>query len=1017
MPIGIPPETAKNLLLGVCFVAISSFPQFSMACTLSHSRMMFCSSFVRSVFAVMLLSTANVSFALEGPLTPEQSIAAFRLEPGLRVELVAAEPLVIDPVAVAFDEQGRMFVAEDAGYPTGPGPGKPPLGRIVLLEDRDADGKYEKRTIFADGLTFPNGIMPWKGGVYVTCAPDIFYFKDNDGDGKAEVRKVVFSGFQAQSTTQLRISHPTLNVDNWVYINSGLTASKVISPDCKKEPLQINRLDFRFKPDSCDYEEVSGTAQFGGTFDKFGRRFICSNRNHNQHVVMQGRYLRRNPNLTTTDFVQDTPEHGAACRVYAVSHNITTAASHAGYFTSACGVTIYSGTALPREYEGNSFTCEPAGNLVHRDILEAKGATFSARRAFATNEFIASPDNWFRPVNLATGPDGALYLCDMYRKTIEHPEYLPEGTRKITDFESGKDKGRIYRIVAATHKSELVKLKFATAGTRELCDSLKDPNSWTRMTAHRLLLERRPADAPKWLKKLAQSARAPETRIQALHLLSAMNALEDGQIERALRDNAAPVREHAIQLAEPRLAGSPELFDSLVKLAVDPDPRVRFQCALALGEVNDKKIVAPLVRIAVRDANDKWARAAVMSSIANFPEPFLKEIMPEASKVAARDIKQMDSLLPLLSELGRSLPSEPGKRLGVLNEITRSQKETDALGQIALLNGYSHALAARQTDSTESDSPLMTAVMDDSSITPSHVRALIAKAAASAADVGQSTERRLLCIGLLAQAPVDGIQKVLLGLLNPQQPSEIQIAAIRALARVADADAGTALVKREQWYGYTQSVKDALLGVMVAQPKLLEVLLSAIERGDVPVNSINPEKRNQMMRHKVESIKNRATALFSAIKPSDRMKVYEEYKAVLSMKANARNGHEIFTRTCTSCHTFSGEGHLVGPDLTGIRSQPSEVVLLHIIVPEFEMMPIYSQYNVETKDGQSFSGILTSETASSITLKQALGIEQKIERSNIASMASSSLSLMPQELEQTMTRQELADLIAFLKGE
>ena len=189
-----------------------------------------------------------------------------------------------------------------------------------------------------------------------------------------------------------------------------------------------------------------------------------------------------------------------------------------------------------------------------------------------------------------------------------------------------------------------------------------------------------------------------------------------------------------------------------------------------------------------------------------------------------------------------------------------------------------------------------------------------------------------------------------------------------------------------------------------------------MEKGDIAPESLNSQQRNQLMRHRNEAIKKRAIALFDKLKPTDRMAVYEEYKSVLSLKGNSQNGKRIFEQSCMSCHVFAAKGHAVGPDLTGIRSQPAEVILLHILVPEFEMMPIYTQYNVETRDGESFSGILAGETPASITLKQALGIEQTIPRSNIASITSSALSLMPQELEKTMSRQDLADLISFLKG-
>src|SRR5206468_10771708 len=184
-------------------------------------------------------------------LTPGQAILSFRLEPGLKIELVASEPLVGDPVAMAFDETGRMFVAENRGYPTGPGEGKPPAGIIAMLEDTDGDGRYDKRTVFADHLTFPNGVMPWRGGLFVTCAPDLLYLKDTDGDGRADVRRVVLTGFATNGSTQLRVSHPTLGLDGWIYLTSGLAgSSKIKSPDHPERLGLETSADVRFGPDT-----------------------------------------------------------------------------------------------------------------------------------------------------------------------------------------------------------------------------------------------------------------------------------------------------------------------------------------------------------------------------------------------------------------------------------------------------------------------------------------------------------------------------------------------------------------------------------------------------------------------------------------------------------------------------------------------------------------------------------------------------------------------------------------------
>lgn len=967
--------------------------------------------------ALLIFGHCLLAQAIDGPLSPQDSLKYLKTEPGLKIELVASEPMVVDPVAVAWDEKGRMFVVEDRGYPVGPGKGKPPAGQVVLLEDTDGDGLYDKRTIFADGLTFPNGVMPWDGGVYVTCAPYLYYFKDTNGDGVADIKKIVFKGFQDLSTTQLRVSHPTLNIDNWVYLTSGLTAAKVTAPEHPELPVVfLNRMDGRFRPGTDILEETAGTAQFGQTFDSFGRKFICSNRNHIQQVVLGLPYLRRNPHLSFSTQVEDIPDHEAASRVYPLSANITTAASHTGFFTSACGVTIYQGDGLPGSYNGNSFTCEPAGNLVHHDVIAPHGVTFVARRAYSTNEFLASPDNWFRPVNLANGPDGALYVCDMYRKTIEHPEYLPEATRKITDFESGKTMGRIYRVVSATAKpNKPAKFDLSKFSAKELCAELSNRNVWRRMTAHRLLLERKDPKAMPELSTVAAHSHSGEARAHALELLNALGGLDETRILNALGDSNSGVREIALQLAEPRIANSPALTSRLLTVANDPDPRVRFQCALTLGALESGDTIPALAKIAAANLDDKWTRAAALSAINHREEAFLHSFLPLAN------VHSSDALPAMMGELAQILAAAaaPEKLADLLDEIlsARNGKETNdsASWQMAAAGGYGEALKSRGIVSGQTSS-LMALGSKNQSL-KSKLDLLFANASRIASDDHQPVPAKMAAITLLAQGDYSVSGKVLESLVHPAQPAEIQSAAVRALGRLSSPEAGSALVTRERWNAYTPAVRDSVLSALMVNTNFLDSLFAAIEKGDVPAWTVNADRRTALMRHKDEAIKTRAIALFKNIQPSDRMKIYEEYKSVLSLKPEPGNGHAVFQKICTSCHMFAGEGRTVGPDLTGIRNQPAEVLLLHIIVPEYEIMPIYTCYNVETREGQGFTGLLAAETPEAITLRLAQGIDQRIPRSEIASMQTSRLSLMPQELEKTMSRQDLADLISFLKGE
>ncbi|MBI3848912.1 MAG: HEAT repeat domain-containing protein [Verrucomicrobia bacterium] len=978
------------------------------------------------VFGVFQLSAAEPQTAgakgSDGPLTPQQALASFRLEPGLRVELVAAEPLVVDPVAIAFDERGRMFVAENRGYPTGPGEGKPPVGIVAVLEDTNGDGRYDKRTVFADNLTFPNGVMPWRGGVFVTCAPDILYFKDIDGDGRADIRNVVLTGFITGSTTQLRVSHPTLAIDNWVYVTSGLIGGKITSPGYLNHPPVETKTDFRFRPDTDEFEAADGKAQFGLTFDDFGHRFICMNRVQVQQVVLPSRYLQRNPHRAFADTVQNLPEsmlpeplkgHGAAARIYPISRNLTTADSHAGTFTAACGVAIYRGTALPEEYRGCAFSCDPTGNLVHYDRLVPTGATFKARRVREGVEFLASTDNWFRPVNLANAPDGALYICDMHRKTIEHPQYLPGDVRKHTDFDSGKGMGRIYRVVAVNQKSKPRIPNLTNASARTLCNELNNPNSWWRETAQRLLIERQDKVAVPLLKPMPKNARSAVARLHALRTLDGLGALGDEQILCALVDSNPGVRENAIQLAEPRLKNSPQWTPRLIALADDPDTRVRFQCALTLGDMDDARIVPALAKIAVRDTQDRWARAAVLSSVGRWPTVFLRAVL----SLHATD----EGMADLWEELGRMLGDgqSPENLITQLSEVGAAADVLPISDQLTFASGMAQGLRGRGIGGT--DRSALASLLATNSPATDSARTFVAKltdrSLKIASDAQQPLTLRLAAVGLLGQADYSIAGATLLKLVGLPSPNELQIAAVRSLGQMSDPALASALLERERWNSYTPAVREAVLSSLIAKPQFHPPLLTALETKAMPMGAMDSARRKQLTQDRDEAVRQRAAELFKSLQSGDRMKVYEDYKSVLALKPDPKNGRAVFLKTCASCHRLDQEGVPVGPDLFGIRSQPKEAMLLHIIVPEYEIMPGFANYTVETIDGRTISGLIASESANNVTLRQALGVEETISRGNIVSISSSSLSLMPQELEKAMSRQDMADLISYLKGE
>ncbi len=983
-----------------------------------------------SAFVVLCLSLAGAgdAGAQDGPLTPEQAARSFRLEPGLRVELVAAEPLVVSPVALAFDERGRLFVAENRGYPTGPGAGRPPAGRVALLEDDDGDGRMDRRTEFAEGLTFPNGLMPWKGGLIVTCAPDVLYLRDTDGDGKADERRVLFTGFSTAGSTQLRVSNPTLSVDHWVYLTSGLTGGEVVSPTTPgRPPVSLKRTDFRFRPDGDAYEAADGGSQFGLSFDDYGRRFICYNRVQVQHVVMSSRTLRRNPHLAFSETVQDCPAetvaeplkgHGAAARLFPISRNVTTADSHAGTFTAACAVTVFRGTGLPDGYRGGAFSCDPTGNLVHFDRLLPSGATFSAVRSREGIEFLASTDTWFRPVFLAHGPDGALYVADMYRKTIEHPDYLPVEIRKRTDFEGGKTMGRVWRVVRDDVKADgwnkLRKADLADMTTPRLCDLLRNPNGWWRDTAHRLLLERHDKGAAEPLRAIVESGTAPAASVvQALHLLSALGALPDDLLGRALQHPDDRVCEAALGLVEPRLADDHGWLTEVLLCTGRNDTRVRFQAAITLGplrdsdqrERDDARIAEALARVAARDGRDRWTRAAVFSALPGRELAFLASLRGRQREKPLR--------AELLTEFGRLLgasrPRETWPELVRL--VVAGRPVFRPIEQAALLAGL--AEAARGPLGPRGKDGVLSALAGPDR---EPVRDLVAAMKTLAADAGQDLDDRRTAVGLLAFADFDQAGAALVRLTDPGEPADLQTAAVRALGAQRDGRVAAALLAPARFGSSAPALRDEILSALMAQPDHLPGLLSAMEGGTIPVTAIDAHRRLQLTTGGDPDVRRRAAALFGAVR-GDRGHVYDSYKDVIALKTDPAAGRAVFRRECASCHRLDREGSAVGPDLFGVRNQPKEAILLHILVPDQEITPGFAAYTVATRDGRVLTGLIASESPSGLTLRQPLGKEDTLPRAEIDDLKAGEHSLMPQGFEKTISRQEFADLLAYLKGE
>jgi putative membrane-bound dehydrogenase-like protein len=960
---------------------------------------------------------------------PSDAVKTFRLIDGLRMELVAAEPLVTSPVDMAFDGDGRIWVVEMNDYPFGPAEGNPPQGQVKVLEDTDGDGRMDRATVLVDKLAWPTGLALWQGGCFVTAAPDIWYFKDSDGDGAADIREIVFSGFGNQNVQAL-LNNIKWGLDNWFYGAGGPNGGTIKShrkPDLSS--FSVGARDFRFRATG-EIEPVSGGGQFGHTMDDFGRRFVCSNSNQARHIVLENRYLARNPALPVPSVVQSIASDGDQGPVYRLSPPepwrivrtrlrvagtvpgpIEFGGKVTGYFTSATGITYFRGTGLGDELYGNLFIGDVASNLVHRKVMRPAGVTFVADRVEKEHEFLASTDTWFRPCNFANGPDGALYICDIYREVVEHPASIPEIIKQHLDLTSGKDRGRIWRVVregAPVYQRP----QLGKAGTGELVNALKRREGWWRETAARLLYERQDMAAAPALQSLVRHDR-PETRVAALWALEGLGALGDGLVAAALSDECPAVREQAIRLAEPRANQSQLIRDQLFLLMRDENMRVRFQLACSLGSIDDRQVSAVLAELALHDGSDNWCRTAILSSLgdsglADTGTPskalsLLNTLTRDSNRV---DMVSAELLAQLVVLIGtRNRPDEVKSALAFIASTVSADKEEQ---QWSMLRGLAEG---RRRAGVKSHPLAIPNDTNGSGATP--IGQILDHAITAVQDEKAPESHRIAAIYLIAYDTFERVHSALAASLNPRQPQPLQLAAVRTLSAYADPRVASLLLA--PWKTYTPPVRREALEALLSRSDRVSALLDALEYGTVRRGDIEVDRRAQLIQHRDPAIRERAKRILGSASSEDRSKVITKYRTALDGSPNADRGKEVFKKNCATCHRFQGEGTEVGPDLRTVQERTPDQLLEQILDPNRETNPAYINYTVALTDGRIFTGMIASESATSVTLKRAEGASDVILRSQIDDMISTGISIMPEGLEKDITPEQLADVIAYVR--
>ncbi|MCA9023582.1 MAG: c-type cytochrome [Planctomycetaceae bacterium] len=997
-------------------------------------------------FSLTLLAMGHVgtsaeadepSLADELPRLPAveaaEALSTFTLQHGFTLELVAGEPLVADPIDACFDEWGRMYVAEMHGYPYSaevrqyqPEPlGKVDAGIIRRLEDTDGDGVFETSVVFADRLSWVTSVCCYDGGVFVLAPSKLLYLKDTDGNGRADIRRIIFTGFSRDNVQGLA-NNLKWGPDNRIYVASGTNDGDLMRDG---EVLgSLRGADFCFDPKTFEVEFLTGGRQFGHSMDDWGNRFVCGNSNHIQHVVYERRDLEGNPGVSVPEVIRTIAAEGAAAPVFrtspaepwrivrtrrrAADPEYSKRLPHTelvptGFFTSATGVTIYRGDAYPKEYWGNAFIGDVGGNLVHRKSLTPDGATFIAKRTEEGVEFLTSTDTWFRPANFVNAPDGCLYILDMYRETIEHPRSIPDDIKAHVDLESGDDRGRIWRLTPSGF-TFTAPPRLGDLSSAELVLHLASTNAWRRETAQRLLWERQNRSVIDDVRELAKTSKLAVGRRHALDVLEGLGAMETADVVRALSDDDPRMQVYALKLLSRQLntprgdrnLKNEQLTAQLEKLAEDPDPQVAFALAMTLkrldGELRDKLWQQLASKVTI--THD--LRAALLMGATGDRVDLIRGLAAVSK----------DHASPLMLDLAETvgLSNDPKEASQVL-AVVADQSCPDAI-RPALLTALGRGLSRRGGS--------VGAVLETDGVDKTvrqQVEELFSQARNVAADVKRSDAEREQAIGLLALTDFSSAGPTLRELLTPQTSQRLQLAAIAALHQQTGTEPGALLI--ENWESFSPQCRKAAVDAMLSHQARTKELLLAMADGKVGPGDLEPADRQLLLNHPDDGIREEATRVLGQPASDDREEVIAQYESALDEAYDADQGRAVFKKLCSNCHRLGTEGHAVGPDLVSVKNKSARDLLIAILDPNRERQPNYASYTIVTVDGHVVTGIISAESAESVTLRRAEGKEETILREDIELLKSNGVSLMPANLEKELKPEQVAAMIALIRGE
>ena len=939
----------------------------------------------------------------QSPLPIEDALRSFHLPDGYTIDVVAAEPLIRDPVNFAVGSDGRLWVVEMSDYPRGANDDGSPGGRIRVLSDTDGDGRYETGSTFLDNLPYPNGVYPWRDGALISAAPDLMFARDLDGDGVADSTEVWWNGFD-EGNPQHRFTGFSHGLDNWLYLAAS-ESQKQATNVATGEVFNFSGRDLRFNPRTREMRPISGLSQYGRCRTDWGDWFGNSNSKPLYLYAIEDRYLARNPFVPAPSSQIAMTQPARAPRVYPRSRtegrfNDLFAANR---FTSACSPHVFRASMLGDGMKGAALICEPVHNLVSRRVLHESGAILTAERHRddSESEFLASTDNWSRPVFVQTGPDGSLWVADMYRQVIEHPKWIPQSWQAKLDLYAGTNYGRIYRIYRRNEPLSSIP-DFTRMTTDEVVSSLASDNGWKRDIAQQTLLELNDPQSFDSLRDQLRNASLSKTRLHAMWALHGLAQLSVADLAVALRDDEPRLVAQAIAASES--LDDARVHSLIAALATHKSPRVRFAVALAAGNWTDDKLRSRALKNVLERDTDEWIRTAVISSAVGVADQLLAARLQE-SRYSVRDPRLTSQLIA--TALASDVDGGVGRILELLIPDQDSTSELDEW-QVAAVADLADGLRQRNTTLRE----FVTRSSPETGNQLDRITELIRKwidrilSGPEAAIMSQKTALRML--GRLAMNAATRKRK-LEPFLTSRAAPELQSAAVESAAV-----ARTPELLIQAYPSLGLAARSEVLAYLLTRSAWVNLLLDAVEAETIRAGDLDATTQNRLRVYGSKLVRLRAQKLLAL--PEKRRDVIRRYASAADSAGVSDRGKRLFRERCASCHKHNGVGNDLGPRLSGLRNRSTGFLLESILDPNRAVEAKYLGYVVTTEDGRTFAGMMAEESATALKLVQADGNTIVLLRNTIEEVMSTGQSFMPEGLEKGLNPQQLADIIAHVQS-